>query len=239
LTLELRAGEVLGIAGISGNGQRELCALLTGETTPEAGDVSWFGQSMAGEGPMRRRQRGLCYVPEDRLGTGALAEMSLTENAILTGAHRAGLVGKGLLKLDRARAFATQCIESFQVKASGPQAPARSLSGGNLQKFIVGREVAQMPTVLICAQPTWGVDVGAAALIRQSLIDLARAGCAVLVISEELDELFDVSDRIGVMYSGRLSPIKPIGRTSREQIGLWMSGLWQHHENPVPVEKFI
>ncbi|UOD49684.1 ABC transporter ATP-binding protein [Orrella daihaiensis] len=227
LSFSLKVGEIVGIAGISGNGQRELCSLLAGEVMPDAGDIHWFGQSLVGEGSTRRRQRGLCYVPEDRLGTGALADMSLTENSILTAADRAGLVSAGFLKLEKARAFADRCIKSFQVKTVGARAAARSLSGGNLQKFIMARELEQSPTVLICAQPTWGVDVGAAAQIRQSLIDLARSGCAVLVISEELDELFDVSDRIGVMFNGKLSPIEPISRTNREQIGLWMSGLWQ------------
>lgn len=229
ISFELRAGEVLGLAGISGNGQRELCDVLAGEIQPEAGDILWFGRSLTGQGSMQRRERGLCYVPEDRLGTGALSDMTLAENAILTAARRAELVREGFLRMDKARLFATRCIESFKVKAPGPQVLARSLSGGNLQKFIVAREIQQAPKVLICAQPTWGVDVGAASLIRQSLLDLARSGCAVLVISEEIDELFDVSDRIGVMFNGKLSPIEPIGRTNRERIGLWMSGLWQQN----------
>lgn len=225
--LSLRTGEVLGIAGISGNGQRELCELLAGEVLPDSGDILWFGSSCLMHGPMQRRRLGLCYVPEDRLGTGALADLTLTENTILTGAQRLGLVASGFLRFGKASAWAKRCIDSFEVKAIGPDAKAHSLSGGNLQKFIVGREVLQAPKVLVCAQPTWGVDVGAAALIRQSLIDLARQGCAVLVVSEELDELFDVADRIGVMFNGRLSPVQPISETNREQIGLWMSGLWQ------------
>lgn len=227
ITLGLRAGEVLGVAGISGNGQRELCALLAGEVLPDAGELRWFGRSLTSDDPMQRRRLGLCYVPEDRLGTGALADLSLTENAILTGADRMGLVSNGFLQFKKARAWTERCMKSFQVKARGPDAQARSLSGGNLQKFIVGREVLQAPKVLICAQPTWGVDVGAAALIRQSLIDLARGGCAVLIISEELEEIFDVADRIAVMFNGRLSPTMTLSETNREQIGLWMSGLWQ------------
>ena len=227
ITFSLRAGEILGIAGISGNGQRELCQLLAGELAPDSGGMDGFCQSLTGLGPARLRKLGLCYVPEDRLGTGALADMSLAENSVLTAAQRLNWLANGFVQFDKARAFAARCMESFKVKAAGPQAPARSLSGGNLQKFIVAREIGQSPKVLICAQPTWGVDVGAAALIRQSLIDLAREGCAVLVVSEELDELFDVSDRIGVMFNGKLSPIESVARTNREQIGLWMSGLWQ------------
>lgn len=226
VSLDLRAGEVLGLAGISGNGQRELCALLSGEISPTQGEIHGFGRSLHGVSVGKRRELGLCYVPEDRLGTGALAGMSLTDNALLTAAERRQLVSRGFLQFDKARAFASQCIEAFRVKTPGPQAPAKALSGGNLQKFIVGREVLQAPSVLICAQPTWGVDVGAAAFIRQALIDLARGGCAVLVISEELDELFDVADRLAVIAGGELSPIRRLGETSREQIGLWMSGLW-------------
>jgi len=226
VSLALRAGEVLGLAGISGNGQRELCALLAGEINPDGGEISGFGQSLKHVGARQRRQMGLCYVPEDRLGTGALADMSLQDNGLLTAADQAELVKGGFLRFDAAREFAQRCIEAFRVKAAGPQAPAQSLSGGNLQKFIVGREVLQAPRVLICAQPTWGVDVGAAAFIRQSLIDLARQGCAVLVISEELDELFDVSDRLVVISGGELSPVRQVSETNREQIGLWMSGLW-------------
>jgi len=226
VSLDLRAGEVLGIAGISGNGQRELCAVLAGELAPNSGEVHGFGRSLAKVGVRERRRLGLCYVPEDRLGTGALGGMSLTDNAVLTAAERQALVNGGFLRFDKARAFAERCMTAFRVKAAGPQAVARSLSGGNLQKFIVGREILQAPKVLICAQPTWGVDVGAAAFIRQSLIDLAREGCAVMVISEELDELFDVSDRIAVISGGEISPIARLDQTNRETIGLWMSGLW-------------
>ena len=226
VSLDLKAGEVLGVAGISGNGQRELCGLLAGELAPDEGDVLGFGQSLKGIGARQRRQMGVCYVPEDRLGTGALGDMSLQDNALLTAAERADLVKAGFLRFDQARVFAKRCIEAFRVKAAGPAAAAQSLSGGNLQKFIVGREILQSPRVLICAQPTWGVDVGAAAFIRQSLIDLARRGCAVLVISEELDELFDVSDRLVVIAGGELSPVRSVNETNREQIGLWMSGLW-------------
>jgi ABC-type uncharacterized transport system ATPase subunit len=123
-------------------------------------------------------------------------------------------------------AFAKTCIDAFTVKCSGPQAEAKSLSGGNLQKFIVGREILQKPKVLVVAQPTWGVDVGAAAFIRQKIIDLRNDGVAILVLSEELDELFEVSDRLAVIAKGRLSPAKPIRETNVEEIGVWMSGMW-------------
>jgi simple sugar transport system ATP-binding protein len=176
--------------------------------------------------PGRRRRLGLCFVPEERLGRGAVPSMSLSENAILTAARTQGFLRRSLLDFKAARAFAAQCIERYNVKCGGPQAQARSLSGGNLQKFIVGREIMQDPKVLIVAQPTWGVDVGAAAFIRQAIIDLRNQGCAVLVISEELDELFEICDRIAVIAKGRLSPAKPASKTSVEEIGVWMSGMW-------------
>ena len=165
-------------------------------------------------------------MPEERLGRGAVPDLSLTDNALLTAARGQQLVTGGFVRFGRARAFAERCIAAFNVKCGGPGAAAKSLSGGNLQKFIVGREILQAPRLFVCAQPTWGVDVGAAAFIRQSIIDLRDRGCAVLVISEELDELFEICDRIAVIAKGRLSPSRPAAATSVEDIGVWMSGLW-------------
>jgi simple sugar transport system ATP-binding protein len=149
--------------------------------------------------------------------------MSLADNALLT-AHRCGLVANGFIRGAAVRAFASETIRTFGVKAGGPDAAARSLSGGNLQKYIVGREIRQRPKVLIAAQPTWGVDVGASAQIRQALLDLRDAGCAVLVVSEELDELFEICDRVAVMAQGTLSPALPAAETNAEQIGMLMAG---------------
>ena len=148
-------------------------------------------------------------MPEERLGRGAVPDMSLAENALLT-AHRRGFVKGGLIRFKAVAKFAQTCIDKFAVKCGGVEAEAKSLSGGNLQKFIVGREILQQPQVLVVAQPTWGVDVGAAAFIRQKIIDLRNDGVAILVVSEELDELFEVSDRIAVIAKGRLSPAKSI-----------------------------
>ena len=152
--------------------------------------------------------------------------MSLSENAILTAAKNRRFVRRSLIDFKLARAFAAECIEKYNVKCGGPEAQARSLSGGNLQKFIVGREIMQDPKVLVVAQPTWGVDVGASAFIRQALIDLRSSGTAILVISEELDELFEICDRIAVIAKGRLSPAKRAADTNVEEIGVWMSGMW-------------
>jgi simple sugar transport system ATP-binding protein len=151
--------------------------------------------------------------------------MSLADNALLT-AHRQGYVKRGLIRFAEVDEFAGRCIKDYDVKCGGTQAEAKSLSGGNLQKFIVGREIMQVPKVLVVAQPTWGVDVGAAAFIRQKIIDLRNDGVAILVLSEELDELFEISDRIAVIAKGRLSPAKPIKETNVEEIGVWMSGMW-------------
>jgi simple sugar transport system ATP-binding protein len=149
--------------------------------------------------------------------------MTLAENTLLT-TRDGALVAHGFIRSEGVRAFAAKTIAAYGVKATGPDAVARSLSGGNLQKFIVGREINQRPKVLIAAQPTWGVDVGAAAQIRQALIDLRDNGVAVLVISEELDELMEICDRLAVIAQGRLSPAKPIAETSAEEIGILMAG---------------
>jgi general nucleoside transport system ATP-binding protein len=224
--LQIRQGEILGIAGVSGNGQQSLLAALSGEDVrAEAGAIVLFGNDVSQAPPQSRRQLGLHFVPEERLGRGALPTMSLAENTVLTRAQD-GLVKGGFLQPLKMAQLAKQIIQSFMVKADGAGALASSLSGGNLQKFIVGREVTANPKVFIVAQPTWGVDIGAAAQIRQSLIELRNQGCAVLVMSEELDELFEIADRLQVMAAGRLSPSVDVSNTSAEEVGRWMSGLW-------------
>ncbi|MEY4765436.1 MAG: hypothetical protein RI907_2109, partial [Pseudomonadota bacterium] len=225
VAFELRAGEIVGIAGVSGNGQQALMAVLSGED-PRApqGSVHLFGQDIARATPRQRRHLGLNSVPEERLGRGAVPTMSLAQNTLLT---RNDAIGPGgWLRLAGIHGMARELIERYNVKAGGPQALAKSLSGGNLQKFIMGREIDAHPKVLLVSQPTWGVDVGAAAQIRGELLKLRDAGCAVLVVSEELDELFEVSDRLMVMAQGRLSPSVPVGEATVEMIGAWMSGLW-------------
>ena len=224
ISLHVRSGEILGLAGVSGNGQKELLAALSGETLSGPGPmIELMGQAVGELDPARRRLLGLTFVPEERLGRGAVPAMSLAQNALLTGA-RHGMVSQGVMRHETIAAFARDVIARFGVKCGGEQAAAASLSGGNLQKFIVGRETMLKPKMMIVAQPTWGVDVGAAQLIRQALIDLRTQGVALLVISEELDELFTISDRICVLAEGRLSPAVRLADTSIEQIGTWMSG---------------
>lgn len=223
IQLTVHAGEIVGIAGVSGNGQQELLYALSGEKLSQAEAVLIKGQAAGQLDAAERRSLGLRLVPEERLGRGAVPEMSLEMNALLTG-YAKGLSQHGFIQYSKIRAFAKVCIERFNVKASGPTAVAKSLSGGNVQKYIVGRELMLNPEVLVIAQPTWGVDVGAASFIRQTLLDLSRDGGAVLVVSEELEELFEICDRIAVMAGGQLSTAKPIAETSIEEIGLLMGG---------------
>lgn len=228
ISLTVHSGRILGIAGISGNGQKEFLAALSGESPIDHDDVMPITINGTPAGTMRadeRRDLGMAFVPEERLGRGAIPAMSLANNALLT-AHRNGMVSYGLINSAIAEKFAQQCVDDFDVRCGGIRAVAKSLSGGNLQKFIVGREILQKPSVLVVAQPTWGVDVGAAIAIRQALIDLRNAGVAILVVSEELEELFEICDRIAVIAEGRMSPTVKSSDTDLEEIGLWMSGLF-------------
>jgi simple sugar transport system ATP-binding protein len=224
--LEVRSGEIVGIAGVSGNGQQELLKAISGEQPlTDRSMVQVCGVPVGRMGPARRRGLGMCFVPEERLGRGAVPRLTLTENILLT-AYRKGMVWSGMIRFNAARKFAEECIARFDVRCGGANSEAKSLSGGNLQKFIVGREIMQEPKLLVLAQPTWGVDVGAASFIRRSLLDLRAKGTAVLVISEELDELFEICDRLVVIAKGTLSPTKVTSETGVEEIGIWMSGMW-------------
>ncbi|MEY3888003.1 MAG: Galactose/methyl galactoside import ATP-binding protein MglA [Pseudomonadota bacterium] len=228
VNLQVRAGEVVGIAGVSGNGQRELLYALSGEDTrAQAQDIQLHGQAVGQLGPNERRQAGLHFVPEERLGRGAVPSLSLAQNMLLT--RNEAIANSGWIHTQVLQTQAQQIIDRFKVKANGTQAAAQSLSGGNLQKFIVGREIDANPKVLLVSQPTWGVDVGAAAQIRGALLALRDAGCAVLVVSEELDELFEICDRLHVMANGKLSPSIDRKQATVAQIGEWMSGLWEAH----------
>ena len=222
---EVRAGEIVGVAGVSGNGQQELMAALSGEDLrAPPGSVTLFGQDIAQAPPRQRRDGGLHFVPEERLGRGAVPTMSLADNTLLT--RTEAVAGSGWINTGAVRELAEGLIRRYNVKAGGPGAAAKSLSGGNLQKFIVGREIDARPKLLIVSQPTWGVDVGAAAQIRGALLKLRDEGCALLVVSEELDELFEISDRLLVIAQGRVSPSVPVAQATVAMIGEWMSGLW-------------
>jgi len=229
IDLAVRCGEIVGIAGVAGNGQDELMALLSGECTlPDsaAGCLRFEGQAIGCLYPDQRRALGLGIVPAERLGHGAVPDMSLADNTLLT-AFSQGLVSRGLIARRNVMHLANDIIRRFSVKAPNAHASARSLSGGNLQKFILGREILQQPRVLIAAHPTWGVDVGAAAVIHRALVALRDAGAAILVISEDLDELFQLCDRLGALCGGRLSRLKATVDTTPAEVGSWMAGQFE------------
>ena len=225
VSFAVRAGEILGVAGVAGNGQNELMEALSGETLAPNEALILQGVAIGERGPNERRALGLCVVPEERNGHAAVAELTLALNGALTARRRMGFVAGGLLNMGRVRAYATKVIGTFTVKAIGSQSTAGSLSGGNLQKFIMGREILQEPSAIAVAQPTWGVDAGAAAAIRQALVDLAARGCAILVISQDLDELLELCDSLVVINLGKLSRVMKVGETSIEEIGLAMGGV--------------
>ena len=223
VSLVVRKSEIVGIAGVSGNGQNELLAAISGEDARAPAQAIRIGSTAIGTLPVvARRALGLAFVPEERLGRGAVPALGLDLNTLLT--HDTGLTRHGLISHAAITQLALGIIERFGVKAAGPAAPAKSLSGGNLQKFIVGREVVKNPPVFVVSQPTWGVDVGAAAQIRQEIVALRDAGSAVLVVSEELEELFEICDALYVIANGRLSQRNAVRDATIEQIGELMGG---------------
>jgi len=225
LSLCVRSGEIVGIAGVAGNGQDELMQAIAGEVKfADAGDFQLFGEPAGRLSPGARRRLGLCSVPEERLGHAAVPSMSLSENAFLTAHHRMPMSLGVFIRAGRSGEFAQEVIDRFNVQCKDKQTSAGSLSGGNLQKFIVGRELLQAPGVLVVSQPTWGVDAGAAATIHKSLQDLASDGAAVLVISQDLDELMLISDSICALCAGRLSKLYPTQSITVQQVGLLMGG---------------
>jgi ABC-type uncharacterized transport system ATPase subunit len=234
ISFTVRQGEILGIAGVAGNGQNELLSALSGEMlSPQGGALVMEGKAIDRHDASRRRRAGLCSVPEERNGHAAVPDYTLSENTILTARDRKRLVLSGMVSAGKARDYAEEIISAFGVKATGPSATAGSLSGGNLQKYIMGREILQAPDVLVVSQPTWGVDAGAAAAIRQALVDLANAGSAIVIISQDLDELLELCDTLAVMNEGGLSPTMKIGDTSIDEIGLLMGGV---HGDPQATE---
>ena len=224
VSLTVRKGEVLGIGGVAGNGQDELLAALSGEALSPPEAVTMHGQPIGRLAPPARRRMGLLSAPEERLGHAAAPEMSLTENALLSARIRKELSRNDFINWKAAQAYAEEVIEAFDVRTPGPGVAARSLSGGNLQKFVMGREIEQKPEVLVVNQPTWGVDASAAAAIRQALLDLAAEGAAIVVISQDLDELMEISTNFAALNGGRLTAPVPVEGLTMERIGLMMGG---------------
>ncbi|MET0876446.1 MAG: ABC transporter ATP-binding protein [Tardiphaga sp.] len=225
IALELKGGEILGIAGVAGNGQDELFAALSGERlATDPGTIVIDGHAAGHLSITARRKLGAAFVPEERLGHGTAPRMRLSENALLTGHAASGMVQHGFVNTAATLSTVDRATKAFDVRKAKRDPEAASLSGGNLQKFIVGREILRNPTVLVVSQPTWGVDAGAAAVIRQALLDLAAEGCAILVTSQDLDELAEIADRIAVMFHGHLSEPLATADASREKLGLLMGG---------------
>jgi len=224
VSFNLRAGEVLGIGGVAGNGQDELLSALSGERLAPSGTLLLDGEDIARRPPDARRARGLLTAPEERLGHSAAPGMSLTENALITAAVRETLTWRGFIRWGRTRAFAERIVEAFDVRTPGTDVAAGALSGGNLQKFVIGREILQRPLVFAVNQPTWGVDASAAAAIRQAILDLAGEGAGVVVISQDLDELMDICDHFTALNEGELAPIRAAAGLSIEEVGLMMGG---------------
>ncbi|WP_435166545.1 ABC transporter ATP-binding protein [Falsirhodobacter sp. 1013] len=224
IRLSVRKGEVLGIAGVAGNGQDELLLALNGELRSAPDALRIGGRPVGDKGPEARRLAGLVSAPEERLGHAAAPDMTLTENALLSGAIRQKLVRHGFIDWGKVRAFANAIIRDFDVRTPGTEVAARALSGGNLQKFVVGRELSQGSEVIVINQPTWGVDAAASAFIRQAILNRAADGAAVVVISQDLDELLEIADSFAALNEGRLSPPRPVAGLTVEEIGLMMGG---------------
>ncbi len=226
VSFSVRSGEIFGIAGVEGNGQSELVEAICGLRPPEKGDVYIRSKRVIGLNPMELYALGLGHIPEDRHKWGIILEFSLKENAIL-GVHRSKrFVSRyGMLDEPRIREWTESIIKNFTVEAPGSDFPAKSLSGGNQQKLIVGRELSKEPSVVIASQPTRGLDVAATEYIRKILIRMRNKGKAVLLVSADLDEVLSLSDRVAVMYEGEFMGLVHPSEINRERIGLMMGGL--------------
>ncbi len=223
--LQVQGGEIVAIAGLAGSGQSELFAALSGELTVEQRMISIDGELLGDRGITHRRRCGAAFVPEDRLGHAAVPDMPLSENVVLSRHATDDVARGGLVKWRLARRRSDEIGHAFDVRRGRGDPLASSLSGGNLQKFVMGREIGTVPSVLVVNQPTWGVDAGAARTIRQALIEMAQQGAAVVIISQDLDEVFEIADRIGVLHHGRLSRLYPTAAMTAERLGLLMGGM--------------
>jgi simple sugar transport system ATP-binding protein len=231
ISLSVAAGEVIAIAGVAGNGQGELFDALSGERKlPEANMLIVDDNPIGHLGINARRKLGMAFVAEERLGHGAVPMLPLSSNIVLSRhASDSTICARGMINMAGATLAKDQVVKAHDVRIGKPDPEARALSGGNLQKFVMGRELERVPGILIVNQPTWGVDAGAASAIRQALIDLSRKGSAVLVISQDLDEIFEIADRVAVISRGQVSEARPTSALTREAIGLLMAGA---HEEP-------
>lgn len=224
VSFEVRAGEILGIAGVSGNGQRELADVIAGMLAPSAGRVAVAGRPVTRFSPRAMQRLRIGRVPEDRMTTGLITSLPLADSMVLPWIDRPPFSRFGLIRHGAVRRFVEGEIRDFAIRTAGPFARTGTLSGGNLQKALLARELSRDPQILLAAQPTRGLDVGAARFVHEKFLGLRAAGRAVVMISEDLEELFQVSDRIAVMFEGRIMGILPIAEATVARIGLMMSG---------------
>lgn len=229
--------EILGIAGVAGNGQNELICALCGEYLSDKETIRILGRPIGNQGPQERRIAGLLSAPEDRLGHAIAPEMTLVENTLISASHQKNLVQNGMINWSCTRSFTHDIVEKFGVRTLEVDIAARALSGGNLQKFVIGREINQNPRVIVINQPTWGVDAAAATLIRQKILDMAAKGAAVLIISQDLEELLEITDNFAVLNEGRLSTPRPTTKLTVEEIGLMIGNA--HKKTPSPTTKEV
>lgn len=225
VSLTLYSGEILGIAGVAGNGQKELVEVITGLRKVEKGKIILNGRDVTNWDVRRLMKLGVVHIPEDRVGVGVIGEMPLYENSMLTNYFNPKFSRKGFLSLRDIKEFTIRLIKSFRIKAPGPEAEAGTLSGGNIQKFIVARELSKKPQVVIASQPTKGLDVASTKAVREALKEFCKAGCAILLVSEDLDEILEMSDRIAVMYEGRIMGVVSREKARIEDIGRMMTGV--------------
>lgn len=224
VSISLRAGEIVGVAGVSGNGQRQLAEVISGARPRTEGEVSVSGRALRNSDPGEAIARGVAHVPEDRLGTGVSPSLSVADNLILKSHRRPPISTQGLLRHDRIKANAKELMTRFAVAAPGPDTPTRLLSGGNVQKVVLARELSSAPKVIVAANPTRGLDVGATEGVRALLIKAASDGVGILLISEDLDEILALADRIAVMYEGRIVGVLPRANADVHHVGLMMAG---------------
>lgn len=225
ISLTVRAGEIVGIAGVDGNGQTELSEAIAGLMAVQQGSIALEGRDITKAGVGERQAAGLGFIPEDRLDRGLGATMSVAENVAATNYRRADLVRFGLVQSGRQKAFASAKIEQFDIRGARPDTPVGWLSGGNMQKVVIAREMERDPVLLVVSQPTRGLDIGAAEFVHARILAAADRGRAVLLISSELSEILALSDRIGVMYSGSLVAVLDRNEATEETIGQLMNGV--------------
>ena len=225
LSFEVRAGEILGVAGVEGNGQRELVEAITGLRKPSVGVMEIDGEELTSGSPRQITKKGVAHIPEDREKHGVVAVYSVAENSVLNRYHRKPFSIRGILRRDVIRSHAQDVVDEFDVRTPSVSVPASSLSGGNKQKLIVGREFSDEIKLLIAAQPTRGIDIGAIEFIHRRILEQRDKGTAVLLVSAELDEILGLSDRIAVLYDGKIMDVIDARDADREKIGLLMAGI--------------